>query len=269
MAKWKVKLGDLWVIPSKTARAVSHSVVCGDATNAEDVARAMGANKRAAICFTSPPYALGGSVSLHGNQAASARGNLYTQHDDGDLAAWRRLMDGMVALARKVTDAQIINVQLVAGNKRELARWLGANADWLVDVLVWDKESSGPCPAVGVVTSTFEFLVILGGKDASRSIPHASWNGSVKAVYRAPPQRGNEFAEVHGATMPLHLPAWVLSTLCDHADSVYEPFCGTGTTIVAAEGAGRRCAAIEIDPKYVAVTLERLEGMGLAPQLVS
>jgi len=54
-------------------------------------------------------------------------------------------MDGFIDQARIASDAQIINVQLVAGNKRELLRWLGAQADHLVDILVWDKESSGPC----------------------------------------------------------------------------------------------------------------------------
>lgn len=246
-----------------------HRLLAGDSRRREDVVRALGPGGRASICFTSPPYALGSSVALHGNRAAADRGNLYTQHDDGDPAAWRRLMDDWIALAREVTDGQLVDVQLVAGNKRELVRWLAANADFLVDVLVWDKDNSGPCPAIGVVTSTFEFLVILGGKDASRSIPHASWNGSVKAVYRAPPQRGNEFAEAHGATMPTHLPLWVLQTLCDRAASVFEPFCGTGTTMVAAEAVSRPCAAIDIDPRYVAITLERMEGLGLVPRLVA
>ncbi len=38
---------------------------------------------------------------------------------------------------------------------------------------------------------------------------------------------------------------------------VYEPFCGSGTAIIAAEQTGRRCRAMEISPLYVAVILER------------
>ena len=38
---------------------------------------------------------------------------------------------------------------------------------------------------------------------------------------------------------------------------IYEPFCGTGTTLVACENLGRRCRAVEISPAYVAVALER------------
>lgn len=48
---------------------------------------------------------------------------------------------------------------------------------------------------------------------------------------------------------------------------VYDPFLGSGTALVAAEMTGRRCNAVELAPAFVAVTLERLEGMGLAPTL--
>jgi len=53
----------------------------------------------------------------------------------------------------------------------------------------------------------------------------------------------------------------------NHEGDVYEPFVGSGTTMVAAEQAGRACYGMEIEPKYIAVTLERLAGMGLAPRL--
>lgn len=48
---------------------------------------------------------------------------------------------------------------------------------------------------------------------------------------------------------------------------VYEPFAGSGTTICAAELLDRTCYAMEIEPKYVAVALERLSQMGLKPKL--
>jgi DNA modification methylase len=42
-------------------------------------------------------------------------------------------------------------------------------------------------------------------------------------------------------------------------ESIYEPFSGSGTTIIAAEMTGRRCLAIEIDPTYVDVAIRRWE----------
>ena len=38
---------------------------------------------------------------------------------------------------------------------------------------------------------------------------------------------------------------------------VLDPFAGSGTTIIAAEQLGRRCSAMEIDPRYVQVAIER------------
>lgn len=39
--------------------------------------------------------------------------------------------------------------------------------------------------------------------------------------------------------------------------AIYEPFCGSGTTIIAAETTGRICLALELDPRYVDVALKR------------
>jgi len=110
------------------------------------------------------------------------------------------------------------------------------------------------------MASRFEWMIIFAANDgASRSVPLSSWRGTVQSVYAAPPQRGNEFSEVHAATMPLHVPAWVMQTLCDQSRSVYEPFCGTGTTLIAAEQLGRKCYGMEISPQYCDVIVKRWE----------
>jgi DNA modification methylase len=59
--------------------------------------------------------------------------------------------------------------------------------------------------------------------------------------------------------MPVHVPAWIMGTLCDQAKSVYEPFCGTGTTLIAAEQLGRTCYGMEISPAYCDVIVKRWE----------
>ena len=47
----------------------------------------------------------------------------------------------------------------------------------------------------------------------------------------------------------------------------YEPFCGSGTQLVAAESLGRVCYAMELSPPVVAVALERMTDLGLEPKL--
>jgi len=49
---------------------------------------------------------------------------------------------------------------------------------------------------------------------------------------------------------------------------IYDPFCGSGSTIVAAQQLKRIGFGCEIDPAYVAVELERLTMLGLKPELV-
>jgi len=44
----------------------------------------------------------------------------------------------------------------------------------------------------------------------------------------------------------------------NHAGDVYDPFLGSGTTLVAAENLGRACYAIELVPEYVAISLQRM-----------
>jgi DNA modification methylase len=51
--------------------------------------------------------------------------------------------------------------------------------------------------------------------------------------------------------------ALALAFSSDPGDVVYEPFAGSGSTIIAAEQTGRRCIAIEIDPHYAQVAIER------------
>ena len=50
---------------------------------------------------------------------------------------------------------------------------------------------------------------------------------------------------------------------------IYDPFIGSGSTMVAAEQTGRSCFGIEIEPRYCAVTLHRMSEMGLEPERVS
>jgi DNA modification methylase len=53
------------------------------------------------------------------------------------------------------------------------------------------------------------------------------------------------------------------------SEFVYEPFSGSGTTIIACEQLGRKCRAIEISPAYVAVALQRwADATGKTPRLV-
>jgi hypothetical protein len=189
----------------------------------------------------------------------SATGSAYDNHDDS-ADSWAHLMSGWWdASMPSVAHAWLVNVQPLAGNKRDLMRWIHDRVDRLIDIVTWDKGHAAPPMASGVMASRYEWIIALGDAGASRAMPLSTWRGTVQSVYQAPPQRENAYADMHAATMPVHLPAWIIGTLCDKTQSVYEPFCGTGTTLIAAEQLGRKCYGMEISPAYCDVIVKRWE----------
>ncbi len=245
------KLGDVWILGN-------HRLMCGDSTSIDAVNRLMKSEK-ADICFTSPPYALGKSIALSGNKSMKLKESAYESHKD-DSDSWEDLMSGWwSASLAAVNFGWVVNVQPLAGNKRQLIRWVNDRVENLCDIVTWDKGHAAPQIAAGVMASRYEWMIVFGEDNASRSIPCSNWQGTIQSVYSAPPQRNNEFASIHAATMPIHVPEWVLSQLCNTAKSVFEPFCGTGTTMIASEKLKIKCYGMEIDARYCDVIVKRWE----------
>lgn len=73
----------------------------------------------------------------------------------------------------------------------------------------------------------------------------------------------------HGSVKPLDVVSDLIARACHPEGTVYEPFSGSGTTLIACERLGRRCRACEIEPSYVGVALERWATMtGQTPVLL-
>jgi len=83
------------------------------------------------------------------------------------------------------------------------------------------------------------------------------WNGvgnNRTTVWAIPPK---ENEGTHVCPFPLELIHPPITCVSNVSDIIFEPFSGSGTTIIACEQLGRKCRAMEISPAYVAVTLER------------
>ena len=61
----------------------------------------------------------------------------------------------------------------------------------------------------------------------------------------------------HPAVFPVALPEFVIEAFTDEGDVVFEPFCGSGSTMLAAQRSGRICRSVEIAPEYVDVAIRR------------
>lgn len=73
----------------------------------------------------------------------------------------------------------------------------------------------------------------------------------------------------HPTSKPTALWELPIEQHTSRGDLIYEPFSGSGTALVAAERTGRIAYACELQPAFVAVALDRLTQMGLAPRLES
>jgi DNA modification methylase len=75
-------------------------------------------------------------------------------------------------------------------------------------------------------------------------------------------------SEFHPTTKPVQLIASMIKNSSRANELIYDPFCGSGSTLLAAHQLDRVGYGAEIDPAYAAVTLERLSVLGLKPELV-
>lgn len=235
--KWGVAAGDLWQLGD-------HRLICGDCTDAAVVGRVM-AGERAALGVTSPPYGVG------------------KEYESGGLAAWRTTIAGMLAAAATATNALAINLcdVKVGQEHREvhtyglLVELCSAAGFPLIGTRIWSKGAAwaqGPYWLSSFrAVDDFEYIGLFG------DMPHkertaAEWR--YRGVWDMPSVRSNK---LHSAMFPVELPMRLVELLCDRSDVVFEPFSGSGTTIIACEQLARRCYAVEISPAYVAVALER------------
>ena len=62
---------------------------------------------------------------------------------------------------------------------------------------------------------------------------------------------------MHPTVKPVALIADAINDASKRSDTVLDPFCGSGSTIIAAEKTGRRACGLEIDPQYVDVAVRR------------
>jgi DNA modification methylase len=84
------------------------------------------------------------------------------------------------------------------------------------------------------------------------------WSGDRKqTTLWSIPSRDQDAATVHGTQKPVECMRRPMLNNSSPGQAVYEPFSGSGTSIIAAETCGRVCLAIELDPAYVDVAVTR------------
>lgn len=241
------KTGDLWSLGN-------HKLLCGDATKKEDVERLMN-GERADMVFTSPPYNLG-----HNTQVNSQVTQVKYRSREADTKTpdkYLKLLAGFLEASQSFSKYQFVNLQMLSNNKREILEWLNIFKDRFCDVLIWDKKR-GPIADETCFTSQMEMIFIFGPNNKqSRSVALKPF-GNFPNVFELPSTiEKNDFK--HMAMFPVALPEKFISNLTDFGSLILEPFCGSGSTLIACEKTNRRCFGLEIDPHYCDVILKRFE----------
>jgi hypothetical protein len=123
-----------------------------------------------------------------------------------------------------------------------------------VRACVWDKVDSAPQFTGDRPAASAEVFVLFHPEGKKR------WNGGGKRnVYRYA-VNGEKGANPHPSTKPLDLMEAIIRDFTDPGDLIVDPFCGSGTTGVAAKRLGRRFIGWERDPKYAAIAEKRIAG---------
>ena len=288
LAKWKVQRGQLWAIGP-------HRLLCGDCREPADVTKLMG-GEPVNVAFTSPPYA---------SQRKYDESSGFKPIKPDDFVEWFAAVQANVASVLAPDGSWFVNIKEHCDDGQRslyvkdltiahVRRW-----GWrFVDELIWKR--TGIPGENGNVRFRNDFEPIFhfatrSGKDSIKCNPlavgHVSDSVRVYAsTNKNKNSQGNAHVEGemttgiarpgnvldvavnhenlgHSAMFPVALPAFFIKAFSDPSDTIFDPFCGSGTTIVAAHKEGRRGFGVELSPAYCAVILERLSALGLEPRL--
>lgn len=239
--------------PGKIYKLGDHRIACGDATDKELVDRLF---DRATIAFTSPPYNAGKQVEQ--NRKGKKK---YAEYDD-DNENWLDLLDQFMKIQLEKTEYQMVNTQILAKNKVDTIHFLELYHQNFVDVMFWAKDWAQPAMASNVMNSQVELIWIFKNEEyPKRSIATGEFRGTVPNLITTPRNSGNKFGDVNAATMHIDVALYCIENFTKPGDSVYDAFCGTGTTIIAAEKLGRTGYGVELDPAQVDTIRKRYQIM--------
>ena len=247
------QIGDLWVLGN-------HRLLCGDARN-QSAYDCLLEGAKAEFVFTDPPYnvVIEGHVCglgrVHHREFAMASGEM-------SEAEFTAFLEGVFSLlAANTVDGSIHDICM---DWRHMSEMLAAGRkvySELKNLCVWNKTNAGMGTfyrskhelvfvwKVGTIPHINNFELGQHGRNRSNIWDYAGAN-----TMRA--GRLEELA-MHPTVKPVALVADAIKDCSRRSGLVLDPFCGSGTILIAAERTGRKARALEIDPAYVDVAIRR------------
>jgi len=234
--------GDLWTLGE-------HRLICGDSTDKETVERLL-AGAKPHLMVTDPPYGVEYNADWR-NEAlrkdgTAIGGRAIGQVLNDDNADWRKawaLFPGDVAYvwhAGLFAPTVAESLQACGFAMRSQIIWAKSNFAIGRGDYHWEHE---PC-----------WYAVREGRKGH-------WAGDRKQTTVWEIDKPQRSETGHSTQKPVECMKRPIENNSKKGDAVYEPFAGSGTTLVAAELTGRRCFAIELNPAYVDIIIRRFEGL--------
>jgi len=232
--------GDLWILGD-------HRIICGDSTDKETIAKLL-AGEKPNLMVTDPPYGVKYDPAWREESAgkgARSKGKVLNDDRADWTQAWE-LFPGNIAYVwhgglHSPTVAQ--NLEACGFKMRTQIIWAKQHFALSRGDYHWQHE---PC----------WYAVRNKGNWCGDRKQATIWNIKNNNAF------GNSEAEEtfgHGTQKPVECMRRPILHTTQKGDAVYEPFSGSGTTIIACEQTERRCYAVELNPAYVDMAVRRWE----------
>ena len=214
----------------------THRVLCGDATDADNVSRLFAERERADVCITDPPY------SVNYDRSHESRGGdaaVHASYHEADLDPTAILCFMAVVPADTMVWTYPIDRHLVA-----LAAAYVAHGWELRKELVWVKDTFSFWPGAKYQQRHEPIMIAARkGRPVNGDVP--ANESTVREVARP------KAHDLHPTMKPIEL--WEPFVRFHSSDGgiVYDPFLGSGTTLICSARLGRRCRGLELSPNCV------------------
>lgn len=268
----KTKTGDLWILGQ-------HRLLCGDCTQNEDVNRVLD-DKTADIMVTDPPYNVDYGSAVRGkHESQSRQGSVIANDNLSDdefyqflLAFYKAAEKGLkkgapiyvfhstketVNFTKAMTDAGLKCAQTLVWYKNHFT--LGRqDYQWIHEPILYGwKEGAGHYFIDDRTLPTVNEELRLN----LRKMPKVELVELVEKILDLPSTviKDNKPSKSpdHPTMKPITLCAKLIYNSSHEGDTVFEPFGGSGSTLIASEQLNRKCCAIELEPKYCDVIVRR------------
>ena len=255
-------LGDLYEIGE-------HRLLCGDSTDSDQVAKLMN-GKKWDLMATSPPYNQGNSCGnlLHTKGLGTGKKDVKLYEDKNSD---NRTSEDYYKFCIDILNTSTIfknenehtvcwNVSYNAKSRDDYGKIIFSNDNpfKVKETIIWDKTHSINLPQIGIYSRKCEFVFVMSSTEkyhTSQTYNDCRWN--YWQIKSAGSQITGEDVE-HRAAYPVEFASNMINDFSLIGDTIYEPFTGSGTTMVASHQLKRKCYGMELDPKYCDVIVKRM-----------